>query len=151
TAGLNARRAGISVLGLSWALELVRVFYAGPRLMGYGLLLLFVGCAPKAAASLRWVAYGAASLLASVLSVVLVEKIGAGHQQYARMVEDIEPFIDATKPLYTNSLGLVDVHAGRRSIPVNDLPLPLAASCFLHVKLPNFDAVGPKVWAMPVP
>src|SRR5262249_30754068 len=122
-AGRDARQVGILVLGLSWAIEFVSIFYADPRLMGYGILLVLVGCAPKSTASRRWVAYGAACFAAAVLNMVLVDSSGAGPPRYAAMAQVIEPFLDSTKPLYTNSQGLVDVHLGRRSIPVNALPV----------------------------
>jgi hypothetical protein len=114
--------------------------------MGYGILLVLVGYAPKSAASPRWVIYGAACLAAAVLNIGLVDSIGAGHPRYAAMAQSIEPFIDNKKPLYTNSDGLVDVYLGRRSIPVNVLPVSSEAACFLDVRLPNYDAVGAKVW-----
>ena len=104
-AGQNARQVGVLVLSLSWAIELIRIFYAGPRLMGYGILLALVGCAPKSTASLAWILYGAACLAAAVLNNALVESIGAGHPCYASMARTIEPFLDNTKLLYTNSQG----------------------------------------------
>ena len=134
------------VLSFSWALEFVRIFYADPRLMGYGILLVLVGCAPKSTASFRWVAYGAACLAAAALNAAVVESSGAGDRRYAAMAQAVEPFLDDTKPLYTNSQGLVDVHLGKRSIPIEALPATSEAACFLEVRLPNYDAVGAKVW-----
>jgi hypothetical protein len=144
--GREARRMGLAILGLSWVLELVRVFDAGPRLMGYGLLLVILGCAPRTTACLRWAAYGAACFGAAILNAVLVDSSGAGHPLYADMARRIEPYLDSTKPLYTNSEGLVDVHLGRLSTPINELPASSGAACFLEVRLPNYDAVGAKVW-----
>jgi hypothetical protein len=145
-AGRNARQVGILILSLSWALEFIGNFGASPRLMGYGMLLVLVGCAPKSVASPRWLLYGAACLAAAVLNVMLVDSSGAGHPRYAAMAQSIEPFLDNKKTLYTNSDGLVDVYLGRRSIPVNVLPDSSEAACFLEVRLPNYDAVGAKVW-----
>jgi hypothetical protein len=151
-AGRNARRVGVLVLSFSWALEFVRIFYAGPRLMGYGILLALVGCAPpKSSIGRRWVAYGAACLVAATLNAALVDSSGAGHPRYAAMAQAIEPFLDNTKPLYTNSQGLVDIHLGRRSIPIEVLPASSQAACFLEVRLPNYDAVGAKVWPIQEP
>jgi hypothetical protein len=144
--GRNARGAGMLVLSFSWALEFVRIFYADPRLMGYGILLVLVGCAPKSTASFRWLAYGAACLAAATLNAAVVESSGAGDRRYAAMAQAVEPFLDDTKPLYTNSQGLVDVHLGKRSIPIEALPATSEAACFLEVRLPNYDAVGAKVW-----
>jgi hypothetical protein len=145
-AGRNARQVGILILSLSWALEFIGDFGAGPRLMGYGILLVLMGYAPKSAASPRWVVYGAACLAAAVLNVTLVDSSGAGHPRYAAMAQSIEPFLDNKKPLYTNSYKLVDVYLGRHSIPVTALPVSSEAACFLEVRLPNYDAVGAKVW-----
>jgi hypothetical protein len=144
--GLDARRTGMVILGLSCILELVRIFYAGPRLMGYGLLLALLGCAPRPTACIRWMAYGAACFGAAVLNAMLVDSSGASHPLYAAMARRIEPYLDPTKPLYTNSLWLVDVHLGRRSTPTKVFPASSDAACFLDVRLPNYDAVGAKVW-----
>ena len=150
--GQKVRDTGLAVLCLSWALELVRVYYAGPRLMGFGLLLILLGCAPKAAAGSRWVAYGAACFAAAILNTLLVDRSGAAHPRYAAMAQQIEPFLDPTKRLYTNSLWLVDVHLGKLSIPIHERPPESSdAVCFLHVRLPNYDAVGAKVWPIAVP
>jgi hypothetical protein len=144
--GQDARRTGIAVLSLSWVLELVRIFYADPRLMGYGFLLALLGCAPRPTACFRWTAYGAACFGAAVLNAVLVDRSGAGHPLYAAMTRRVEPYLDPTKPLYTNSEGLVDAHLGIHSTPIKELPASSDAACFLDVRLPNYDAVGANVW-----
>src|SRR5262249_35980564 len=120
--GRNVRQVGVLLLSFSWMLEFIATFYADPRLMGYGILLVLVGCAPKSVASPRWVVYGAACLAAAVLNMTLVDSSGAGHPRYAAMAQSIDPFLDNKKPLYTNSYRLVEVYLGRRSIPVNVLP-----------------------------
>ncbi len=149
--GRNVRQVGVLVLSLSWALEFIGTFYAGPRLMGYGILLALAGCAPRSVANLRWVAYAVACLAASVLNMMLVDSSGAGHPRYAAMAQSIQPFLEEKKPLYTNSLGLVDIYLGRPSTPVTALPVSSEAACFLEVRLPNYDAVGAKVWPIARP
>jgi hypothetical protein len=149
--GASARHIGVIILVLSWALEPVRPFDAEPRLMGYGMLLVLLGCAPNAAAGPRWVAYAAASLAASVLNTLLVDRSGAGHPQYAAMALQVGPFLDPIKPLYTNSRELVDVHLGKRSIRIHELPVTDEAACFLYVQLPNRDTMETSVWPIAVP
>jgi hypothetical protein len=146
TLGQDVRRTGMIIIGLSWLLELVRIFFAGPRLMGYGILLVILGCVPRTKTDLRWAAYAAACFGATILNIAMVDSSGAGHPLYAAMARRIEPYLDSTKPLYTNSQGLVDVHLGRHSIPIHELPASSDAICFLEVRLPNFDAIGAKVW-----
>ena len=70
----------------SRVLELVRTFDATPRLMGYGVLLALLGCAPRPTACFGWVAYGAACFGAAVLNTVLVDSIGAATCDICRSV-----------------------------------------------------------------
>jgi hypothetical protein len=137
---------------MSWVLELVRVFYASPRLMGYPILALILGCAPRQGAEWRWGLWAVMSLLVTAFNVRLVHGDGSTHPAYRAASEAIAPYLPQSIPIYTNSYRILDVNLGRATIPVeNALPSSSGPACYLEFRMPNYDAVGPKVWPLPQP
>ncbi|MFI5301157.1 MAG: hypothetical protein ACHREM_23990, partial [Polyangiales bacterium] len=64
--GRQLRWMGLSTLGLAWLLEGVRTYYAGPRLMGYSMLLVVVGLPPIASRARLWHAYAVGSVFLAI-------------------------------------------------------------------------------------
>jgi hypothetical protein len=151
TDGIMFRRIGSSVFALSCSLELVRVFYATPRLLGYGMLLFVVGSAPASRSAWRWATYASASLAATMLCSVLVASAGANAPEYAKVVRAIAPSLPSDALVYSNSYRVLDIHLGRHAVPITEWPKPVDNSCVFQILLPNLDAIGTVVWQLPDP
>ncbi|MEM7774305.1 MAG: hypothetical protein AAF732_01750 [Pseudomonadota bacterium] len=145
--------SGIAILLLSWVLEFVRIYHASPRLMGYGLCLLVLGCGVSQHFARRWVLYACASLASTIACVSLVPMDAANSILYAKPLRDIQEKIPKREELYSNSLRVVDIHVKRHARPIrswSDVDEG-GAGCVVELLAPNQDAVGVHVWPLPTP
>lgn len=123
---------GLWIFGVSWALEVVRAFFAVPRLMGYGPLLVVTAWRPRERFVLPWVAYAALTCGLMIWNherawcygtndPVLVAEAAAA----ARHIPQGSP------PVMTNALRFLDVHAQRASLTGDDYSnAPSGALCW---------------------
>jgi hypothetical protein len=110
--GADLRWMGLGVLGLSWVLECIRQFYADPRLMGYGMLLILFGFAPRPTATWVWLAYAVATIGLATDNSFSVVRLGLNHPQYELVAKEASRIAPSGEMLYTNAHRILDVHAG---------------------------------------
>ena len=134
-------KMGLAVLMLSFGLECYRVFFAGPRLMGYGMLLMLIGLRPVSRSVLLWATYAAAILMLSVYNHLSCGNLGLNHPDYQKAALETLPHLPPGEIIHTNARALLDVHTGRQSILTDDLESLPPGSIFWEVNLPNHDAI----------
>jgi hypothetical protein len=144
------RRVGLATLVLSVALQVVRQFESGARLMGYGLLPLLLSWRPGAGVGTRWAAWGVLATVLAVANGTTTNSLGANDPRYASLARAAAA-AGPGQPLYTNSYHLMDLHARVPSRPVEEpASLPPGAWLF-RVTLPGHDAVASTVWPVSDP
>ncbi len=141
-AGADLRWIGLSVLGLSWVLECVRQFYADPRLMGYGMLLILLGCVPRPSGTRVWLAYAIGSIGLATANSFSVVRFGVNHPQYEFVAKEVIGVVPRGEMLYTNAHRILDVHAGIPSQTVKNLEGLPSGAWYFEVVLPNYDAIA---------
>lgn len=136
---------GIGILVISWLLEIVRLYYADARLMGYGILLVLVGLAPGGRFAWLWTLYAFGTLALAIYNVATTVSVGTNHSAYA----DVARRIAATRlpegPIVSNSFHILDVHAGIPTRPVTSLDTVPRGTIYVEITLPNYDAIAKTV------
>lgn len=134
-------RAGAGILVVSFGLECYRMFFASPRLMGYGMILMLVGMVPRRSSLPLWVAYTAAVLLQSIYLTLAVGDYGINHAAYQHASVEAAANLPHDARIFTNGRALLDVHHGIATEPADDLSKAPAGSWYWELDLPNYDAV----------
>jgi hypothetical protein len=149
-AGAALRWMGLGVLGLSWVLECIRPFYADPRLMGYGMLLILFGFAPRPTATWVWLAYAVATIGLATDNSFSVARLGLNHPQYELVAKEASRIVPGGAMLYTNASRISDVHAGIPSRTVKNLEGLPKGTWYFEITLPNYDAIAQPIAPPPV-
>jgi hypothetical protein len=148
-AGVDLRWMGLCVLGLSWALECVRQFYADPRLMGYGIMLILFGFVPRQTATRMWLAYAVATIILATANSFSAVRLGVNHPQYELVAKEVRRIVPARELVYTNAFRVLDVHAGIPSQTVRTLEGLPSGAWYCEVTLPNYDAITQPIGSPP--
>jgi hypothetical protein len=130
---------GISALGFSSLLLLVREYTPSVRLVGYGLIVLFFGFRPRPWANPIWLFYGLASLVTAVVNAMTVNSLGSMDPHYAELAAQTGAEYKDAKTIATNSYHILDLHANLPSVPVSDYSEAINYERFLWVTLPNYS------------
>jgi hypothetical protein len=138
---VTLRCMGISLLALSWVLECVRSFYADPRLMGYGMMLVMLGFSPRPASARIWCIYAAATVGLATYNSLTVVRLGVNHPQYERIATEVAELVPSGQMLYTNARRILDVHVDIRSKDVSTLADLQYGAWYFEATLPNYDAI----------
>jgi hypothetical protein len=151
---LDGRRhlyLGAALLGLSWVLEVKTHFYADPRLMGYGLLVLLLGFRPVERAYKRWLAYAGCTMILAFANAFTTNSLGINDARYEHLAHEVLAAQPSRGPIVSNSYHIFEIHARVPSISVDSLDqVPLGAR-FLRIDLPSYDAIQPTVWRIEEP
>ena len=142
---------GIAMLGMTWALEIVRHFSGDSRLTGYGLLLVLLAFRPAAGAEKYWLTYAGLTILLTLTNVFTTNSLGVNDPRYAHVAQEFAAARVPAEPLFTNSHHILDVHARQPSTAIDrleDIPL---GSLFLRITLPNYDAIQRTTWTIDEP
>ena len=139
------------ILALSFLLEMVRVFFASPRLLGYGMLVAIAGCAPLGRSNWRWLAYSSLTLVASILNAALTHHAGANDPRYAILSREAAPYIGRNELLFSNSYRILDIQLGRHAVPITEWPKTAQEACVVQILLPNLDEIAKVVWSLSEP
>ncbi len=139
-------RAGVAMLILSFGLECYRTYFAGPRLMGYGMLLTLVGMAPRRGSLPLWGAYAAALLCQSIYGSRAVTENGLNCAAYEQAAVEAAGHLPRDARIFTNGRALLDVHVGIASELGGDLAKVPAGSWYWRLDLPNYDAIMVNVY-----
>jgi hypothetical protein len=142
--------AGATLLAGSVLLRAVRSFDLDVRLLGYGLLMLCVGLAPRGGKR-RWLAYGALSLIAGTLNALTVSDLGVNEPQFERLAREVRDEGLPEGRLFTNAFRLLEVHQGVPTQTTTDLSQLGPEDHFLWVGLDPRSAVTKVVSPMERP
>ena len=142
-------KMGLAILALSFGLEFYKIFFAGPRLMGYGMLLMLIGLRPVRNSAPLWAGYAAALLMLSVYNHASNCNLGLNHPDYEAAALEASSHLPADQTIYTNAHAVLGVHTGRPSIVCADLRGLPAGSWYWEVNLPNYDAITTVITAPP--
>jgi hypothetical protein len=140
--GRVLRRLGVSILVVSWLLLLLRQYYAGPRLMGYGMMLVLLGMAPRHARSWRWPAFAVGTALLAIYNAAAVDRLGVNHPAYERAAEGARAYLRGGRRAQSNAPSIFRVHLGAPVLAVEEPP---PEGLYLEVTLPNYDAISTPV------
>ena len=140
---------GLTLLGLSVALQFVRQYSGGWRLTAYGLFAILLGMRVRPRTGRRWLAYAAASLAFAVTNARTVNATGVNDARYAALAAEVAPSVDAM-PLATNSYHLLDIHQRIATTPVGSLG-EVVGQRFLWIDLPSYDGTATVITAMDRP
>lgn len=142
-AGRRLLIIGSAVFGMSWMMELYRVYYAGPRLMGYGMVLMLLGAVPRPRFAVLWISYTTAVALLTGYNFATVNSVGLNAPMYEQAAKEVATVLPSTPAvIHTNTWHLLDVHAGRASALAPNVDALPSGSLFWHVDLPNYDAIA---------
>ncbi|KAF0180680.1 MAG: Uncharacterized protein FD161_774 [Limisphaerales bacterium] len=147
--GALLRWMGGGVLAVSWILMVMRQYYAGPRLMGYGLLLLLAGLVPLATRLRLWQIFAAGTLLLAIYNAAAVSRLGANHPAYEASAKAAQPKLKPGQPVFSNAPILLWVHLGIPATGGKLVDAPPGAQ-YVEVTLPNYDAIAQPV-NLPLP
>jgi hypothetical protein len=142
---------GGAVLGLSWLLEIKKDFYADPRLMGYGLLILLLAFRPSKGSGKYWLAYGCATAILAFGNVLTTNSLGANDPRYAILARKVASSGLLKRQVFSNSFHILDIQARVASTPVYNLQQVPAGAFFLKFDAANFDAISQTVWRIETP
>jgi hypothetical protein len=120
-------------------------------LLGYGLIVLFLGFRPQRWANPIWLLYGFASLAVGVVNATTVNSLASMDPRYAALATQVREKYEGSKIIATNSFRLVDLHANIPSVPVSDYDEASKYQLFLWVTLPNYDPASSAVITMARP
>jgi hypothetical protein len=101
---------GVGVFVFSWLMELFGSFYAGPRLMGYGMILMFFGFIPDKV--WVWVFASIAVFVALIANATVGDRCGINNPVYNRIASEAKCFIMHDQLVYTNASNVLDVLVG---------------------------------------
>lgn len=138
--------AGAGILLLSFGLEGYRTYFAGPRLMGYGMILMLVGMTPRRGSLPLWSAYAAVLLFQSIYSARAVSDLGLNHPAYEQAAVEAAAHLPHEARVFTNGRALLDVHLGIASELGGDVSKAPAGSWYWRVDLPDYDAIMANVY-----
>jgi hypothetical protein len=130
---------GALCLVCSGILLCVRNYDPSVRLVGYGLVVLFLGFRPVKWARPFWLGYGAASFAIGIVNAMTVNSLGSMDPRYAELVTQFRPYYDGSKMIATNSFHLLDIHGNIPSVSITDYGDAEQYDAFLWVTLPSFD------------
>jgi hypothetical protein len=136
------RWMGAGVLVMSWLLESVRLFYADPRLMGYGVFLFLLGFVPRGRSAKIWIVYAGATVALAVFNVATTVSTGTNHAAYEQLGRQIATLRLPEGPIVSNSFHVLDVHAGIPTRPIESLEKVPRGTIYVEVTLPNYDSVA---------
>ncbi|MDB6118654.1 MAG: hypothetical protein JWO08_2435 [Verrucomicrobiaceae bacterium] len=134
-------KRGVAILAFCWGLEFYRIYFANPRLMGYGMILMLIGMQPLPKSTPLWCAYAAATVALAIDNHVSVNSLGLNHPVYESSAIEAAAHLPPNATVYSNSYRLLDIHAHRRSIPVSSLNGLPPGAWYWHADLPNYDAI----------
>jgi hypothetical protein len=140
--GLDLRWMGASLLALSWMLEGVQQFYADPRLMGYGMLLILVGLEPRSGTIPVWLVYAGVTIGLAVYNSLTVVRLGVNHPQYELVAKQAAQVIPHDQKVYTNTHRILDLHSAIPSQTVATLDGLPVGSWYFEATMPNYDAIA---------
>jgi hypothetical protein len=143
------RWMGAGVLGMSWLLESVRLFYADPRLMGYGVFLLLLGFVPRGRSVKIWLVYAGAAVALAVFNAATTVSTGTNHRAYEQLGRQIAAIRLPEGPVVSNSFHILDVHAGIPTRPIEFLEKVPRGTIYVEVTLPNYNSVASTVLPAP--
>jgi hypothetical protein len=133
------------------ALLCVRSYDPTVRLLGYGVIVLFLGYRPKLWANAIWLLYGLLSLAVGIVNASTVNSLGANDPRYAALAARVRPYVAGAEVVATNSFHLLDLHANIPSVPVNSEAEAAAYDRYLWVTLDNFDPGASTISPAPHP
>lgn len=143
-AGQDARTLwaqGWAVFALGWAMEAYRSFFAGPRLMGYGMLLLVLALRPaldKKSVRWLWVAYALLTLASTGLNRLTLSRAGINEPWIVAESHAAAASLPAAERIvYSNAWRLLDVHAARASKQVAALDEVPSGAFYWHMDKPE--------------
>jgi len=142
---------GILCLVCSALLLCVRNYDPSVRLVGYGLIVLFLGFRPARWANVFWLMYGGTSLIVGVVNALTVDSLGSMDPRYGHLVAEIAPYYKQDHVVATNSFHILDLHGNIPSVPVTDYREAQQYDTFLWVTFPSFDPGATPVMAMEHP
>ena len=142
---------GITMLGMTWALEMVRHFSGDSRLTGYGLLLVLLAFRPAASSGKYWLTYAGLTILLTLTNVFTTNSLGVNDPRYAHVAQEFAAAHVSPELLYTNSYRVLDVHARLPSIAVDRLEDVPPGAIFLRIVLPSYDAIQRTTWTIEEP
>ena len=143
------RWMGAGVLGMSWLLQSVRLFYADPRLMGYGVFLLLLGFVPRGRSVKIWIVYAGATVALAVFNVAVTVSTGTNHPAYEQLGRQIAAIRLPEGHIVSNSFHVLDVHAGIPTRPIESLEKVPRGTIYIEIILPNYDSVAPTILPAP--
>jgi hypothetical protein len=130
---------GVMFLICAALLLLVRAYIPHVRLLGYGLLAMFIGLRPQAWTNLLWLGYGGISLIAGITNALTVNSLGVMDPRYAELARNVREAHLYDSTIATNSYHILDLNAYVPSVPVTKYDQAEPFAYFLWVKLPNYD------------
>ncbi|SRR6266566_281982 len=142
---------GVSCLVCSGLLLCVRWYDPFVRLVGYGLIILFLGFRPKRWANPIWLLYGFLSLAIAGVNATTVNSLGCNDPRYADLAVQVRSHYRASEIVATNSFHLLDLHANIPSVPLTDYGDTAQYETFLWITLPSFDPGASPVTAIAHP
>ena len=145
------RDYGLLCLAVSALLLCVRWYDPSVRLVGYGLIILFLGFRPKRWANPIWLSYGVMSLAVGAVNATTVNSLGSNDPRYADLAAQVRSYYQDSRIVATNSFHLLDLHANIPSVQVSDYAGAAPYKTFLWVTLPSFDPGASPVTAMAHP
>ena len=142
---------GVMFLVCAALLLLVRAYIPHVRLLGYGLLAMFIGLRPQTWTNLLWLGYGAISLIAGITNALTVNSLGFTDPRYAELAAHVREAHLHDGIIATNSYHILDLNAHVPSVPVTQYDQAEPFAYFLWVKLPNYDPGTVSVMPMNAP
>jgi len=142
---------GLLCLISSALLLCVRDYVPSVRLLGYGLIVLFLGVRPMGWGNPVWLLYGVVSLSIGAVNALTVNSLGSMDPRYARLAGEVRASYKEDGVVATNSFHLLDLHANIASIPVTNYVEAEKYSEFLWVTLPKYDPIATAVMAIARP
>lgn len=143
---------GSAVLSLSWMMELYRVFYASPRLMGYGMVIMLLGYIPRKRFTAMWLIYGVAVACLTAYNQTAIVSLGINYPMYEQTAQEVAANVPGeTKVVYTNTAHLLDLHANRLSKLTTNLEALPSGSIYWYADMPNLDAINQPIVKLAAP
>lgn len=130
---------GLLCLLCSALLLCVKPYIPTVRLVGYGLIVLFLGFRPIKRADLVWLVYGFVSLGIGVVNALTVSSLGSMDPHYADLAKQVAASVKPGEVIATNSFYILDLNANVASVPISNLEDATSYKRLLWVTLPNYD------------
>jgi hypothetical protein len=141
----------LACLACSGLVLLVRAYTLHVRLLGYALIVAFLGFRPQKWSNAVWLSYGLASVAVSVINALTVNSLGSMDPRYGELAKQVAAEYAEHRPIASNSFHLLDLHAAIPSVPITDYAEAANYQTLLWVTLPKYDPMSTAVMPMPPP